>query len=89
MEKHYRSCYIVDVQVGETGVVLTDSQRIRYHIASGDVEPGEFKKWFEKFLQGVSQTLTVFEYVDRGEGPDIELHVTKFFNVERTVRVDG
>ena len=77
--KNYRSCFIVDVKVDKV-IVLSDSQRNRYFIDSSDMDVSAFKKWFRKFLTGVAQTLTVFEYSVKGEGADMEMHVVRFFN---------
>lgn len=82
MARNYRSCFITDVKI-DKNIVLTDSQRNRYVISftTNDMPVSEFKAWLTGFLRGVAQTLTVFQYEDRGEDMDTELHIVKFLNL--------
>lgn len=89
MTKNYRSCFVVDVKVGEGRITLTDSQRISYFIDADDMDKEQFKAWLQTFLEGVSQRLTVFEYVDKGGPGEFEYHVTKFYGVSRPTMVNG
>lgn len=88
-EKKFRSCFAVDVSVGKN-VVITDSMRCRWHVDAGNAETAAgFRLWLKDvFLKGVAQVPTVFEYETRGEAPDAENWVTKFFNVGPS-RIDG
>lgn len=75
---------MTDVKVKDKIVILTDSQRMTYYIDSTDMDKSEFEAWLEGvFLKGISQTLTVFEYVDKGEVGDFEYHIVKFHNVPK------
>lgn len=81
-EAKFHSCYIVDVIVAET-IILKDSSKIVFYVDPTEKEIiVQFKQWFkELFLKGIPQTLTVVEYEDRGEDPDVKKFVKKFCNI--------
>lgn len=89
-EKKFRSCFAVDVSAGVGDVVITDSARCRWHVDTGNEEAASgFRSWLKDvFLKGVAQVPTVFEYETRGEPPDAENWILKFFNVGSS-RLDG
>lgn len=78
--KYYRSCFVIDVEIGETDIVLTDSQRNRYFLTRARQKNARFKAWFIKFLRGIAQTPTTFEYEIQGEGADFEMRIVRFFS---------
>lgn len=80
MNRNFRSCFVVDVQVAEKSATLTDSSRNRYTVdLSNDALVDQFKSWLHNvFLKGISQKLTIIEYANIGTPPDIELSVVKF-----------
>lgn len=78
----FHSCFAVDAsKASEAEAVITDSTNRRWHVDLSDpAAKADFKKWLAGvFLRGVAQTLTVFEYAQRGEGHDAEYWVTRFF----------
>lgn len=80
-EYSLRSCFVTDVKISNEAVVLTDSTNRRWHVDVSDAEANAgFKAWLKNtFLAGKAQTLTVFRYETRGEAPDNENYVTKFY----------
>ena len=80
---HFRSCFIIDVEVSKEHIILSDSIHNRYIIdAKNDEVMNQFKTWFkEVFSKAVSQTLTVFQYevVDVSEC-ETEMQIVKFLN---------
>lgn len=86
MFSNFRSCFIVDVQIEKDVIRLMDSGRCRYLIDKTDHDVvAQFKKWFSGvFLAAKSQTLTVFAWENRGQDPDFELYIIKFFNIGDT-----
>lgn len=81
--KRFHSCFAVDATVSGAEAVITDSTRCRWHadLSSEDVRAG-FKAWLKGvFLKGVAQTLTVFEYEERGEAPDAENWIVRFHSL--------
>lgn len=88
--RSFHSCFAVDASVSGAEAVITDSMRMKWRADLSDegVKAG-FKTWLRNvFLRGVAQTLTVFEYEERGEDPDQENWITKFCNLPEQ-RVDG
>lgn len=81
--KCYRSCYMTDVQWSDKIVTLTDSNRNRYFVDINEKSAYEsFQNWINMvFLKGISQTLTVIEYEDRGNDADFALYIREFINV--------
>ena len=85
--RKFHSCYVIDI-VDETQykrIRLTDSNRLSWFIDSSDEKIGsEFKNWLKNvFFKGIAGALTIFEYEDHGEAPDIENYVVKFINVPK------
>lgn len=83
MQRNFRSCYVVDVQTSPDQTILTDSSRNRYYVNMSSSElKDQFKTWFKNvFLKGVSQRLTVFEYCQSGNHPDIQIDIVKFITL--------
>lgn len=81
-EVKFHSGYIVDVVVAET-IALKDSSRSIFYVDPKDKDIVlQFKQWMKNiFLKGIPQTLTVVEYEDRGEDPDMKKFIKKFYNV--------
>lgn len=81
--KCYRSCYMIDVQWSDKIITLTDSSRNRYFVDIAEKPAYEsFQKWLTGvFLKGISQTLTVIEYEDRGNDENFEIYIREFMNV--------
>lgn len=81
--RRFHSCYIIDVtdEPKYSRIRLTDSTRMSWFVDVNDKDTAEsFKSWLSgSFLKGVPNTLTVFEYEDRGDDPDIENYIKKFF----------
>lgn len=79
--KHFKSRYIVDVDIEPTYIELTDSAHARYYIDINDKAVMEqFKTWFKTwYIKGVNQHLTVFAYSKYEVDGEIKMVVQKFF----------
>lgn len=85
--RRFHSCFVTDVQASDKGTVITDSTRCRWYVRT---DSDEFKSWLKNvFLKGIAQTLTVFEYVEVGDAPDVEYHIVKFYNVPKQEQLNG
>ena len=79
--KHFRSRYIVDVDIESTSVQLIDSSHAYYYIdISNKAVMDQFKHWFKTwFIKGANQHLTVFAYSKHEVDGEIKMVVEKFF----------
>lgn len=89
--RRFHSCFAIDANVTGSEAVITDSTRCRWHVDLGNAEAqAGFKSWLKGvFLKGVAQTLTVFEYEERGEAPDAENWIIRFCNVSEQNQLNG
>lgn len=80
--KHFRSRYIVDVDIEPTYVQLIDSSHAYYYIdISNKAVMDQFKLWFKTwFIKGANQHLTVFAYSKHDVEGEIKMVVEKFFD---------
>ena len=71
--KHFRSRYIVDVDIEPTYVQLIDSSHAYYYIDISN------KAVMDRFIKGVNQHLTVFAYSKHEVDGEVKMVVEKFF----------
>lgn len=84
-QKNYHSCFIVDVQIGEKIVALTDSARSKYYIDVMDKEAFmSFIQWFKNsFMKAVSQNITVFKYEFKKQDEGcVDMYIKKIYGNE-------
>lgn len=80
----FHSCYVTNVKTEGSIAQISDSARGVWSIDLTDHQLlSQFKTWLEKvFLKGVPQTLTVFEYEDRGsDKTGFDFWIKKFCNL--------
>ena len=84
--KHFRSRYIVDVDIEPTYVQLIDSSHAYYYIdIRNKAVMDQFKLWFKTwFIKGVNQHLTVFAYSKHEVDGEVKMVVEKFFEEAST-----
>lgn len=87
--KHFRSRYIVDVDLEPTYIELTDSTHAKYYIDINNRSVMEqFKLWFKTwFIIGANQHLTVFAYSKHNVDGEIKMVIEKFFEDTTTIPV--
>ena len=82
VKKRFRTCYIVDVALGDEAVVLEDSAHNEFYFPRDDKDAAEsFKTWFcDFFLKGIPQCLTIIEYsiIDTPDGLS-KMRISKIF----------
>lgn len=85
MKAKYHSCFIVDVNINDKYVELTDSARGKYYIDVTNASVMEqFKTWLKNdFIAGLPQHATVFKYSTKDEEGAVEIWIEKFFLKEQ------
>jgi len=75
MTKRLSSCFICDVEINDTQIILTDSGKKCFYIdrkACSKETIDSFKTWFENcYMKGIAQMITIVDYVI-GENSDGE-----------------
>lgn len=92
MKKSYHSSFVIDVSVDVEAktAVLSDSANRRFTVdLDNDSVKIQFAEWLKTvFMPGKSGIATVFQYEQRGNPADMEMHIVKFLNLPKTENSD-